>query len=73
MDAADTRKHEKVGNKNNDEVVPLEWTKKRDVGRIPDKNQHYGQEDMGPDETALLVRKNAESMWRAMGWASPMH
>ena len=25
----------------------LKRQKRRDVGRIPDKNQHYGQEDMG--------------------------
>ena len=39
------------------------------MGRIPDKNQHYGKEHMGPDETAFSVRKIAESMWRAREWA----
>ena len=42
----------------------LKRQKRGDLDRIPDKNQHYGQEYMGPDETALSVRKIAESMWR---------
>ena len=40
----------KGGKQNNDEVVPLEKTKRGDVGRIPGKNHNYGQEDMGADE-----------------------
>ena len=41
--------------KNNDEVVQHEKTRRRYVGGIPDKNHHYGQEDMGADETAFSV------------------
>ena len=28
------------------------------MGRIPDKNEYYGQEDMGADETAFAYLKN---------------
>ena len=54
IDTADIGKTERMGNKDNDENIPLEKTKRRDVGRVPEKNQHYGQEDMGADEVVLL-------------------
>ena len=59
-----------MGNKNNNQIIPLEETKRRDVGRVPDKNQQHGQGRkrvrMG---LPLLCEKIAEGMWRAMEWA----
>ena len=39
--------------RNNDEAVQPEKTKRGDVGRVPHKNVYYGQEDMGADGLAL--------------------
>ena len=49
---------QKVGSTNNDEIVPLEGTRRGDVGRTPDKIEYYGQEEMVADETAFACLKN---------------
>ena len=53
MDHADGGKDQRMGNQNNDAIVPSQKTKRRDVGRVPYKNVYHGQEDMGEDGPAL--------------------
>ena len=46
-------KKTRIGNKNIDENI------RRDVGRVPDKNQHYGHEDIWADDVApFFYEKN---------------
>ena len=41
-------KHRKnKGNKNNDEIISTEKTKRRDMDRVPNENEYDGQKDMG--------------------------
>ena len=40
--------------KNNEEIIPTEKTKTRDVGRVPDKNEYDGQDVVEADEASLF-------------------
>ena len=51
-------KNQRMGNQDNDTIIPSQKTKGRDVGRIPYENVQYGQEDVCADGPALLMRKN---------------
>ena len=46
-------KDQRMGNQNNDAIVPFQKTRK--VGRVPYKNVYYGQENMVEDGPALFT------------------
>ena len=55
MDPADNGKNQRMGNQDNDALIPSQITKRRDKGRLPCWNMQLGKEDVGTNGIAFLV------------------
>ena len=58
VDQADNGKNQRMGNQDNDAIIPSKKTKRRDVGRLPYQSMQYGQKDMSADGIAFFVWAN---------------